>query len=116
MTSHRRLLLLLAGVFACLAVAISLLAPQPAGAWGERQAVRGCGTNWITSYPISRGGRAVTQKLRGNCSGNLYAGVRNSAGGARWGPAHRTYAIASFAGSYVGGTHRGCYECGSSLT
>jgi hypothetical protein len=114
--NHRPRPLLASTIGVAIAALIALAAPAPAFGWGERQATRSCGTNWITSYPVSGGGRAATQELRGTCTGNLYAGLRTASVYARWGAPHASYVTVTFAGTWVGGTHRGCYECSASLT
>ena len=116
MTCNQRPTSMLTAVLIAVVAALSLALPTRADAWGERQAIRSCGANWVSSWAIPGGGRANTQRIRGNCSGQLQAGVRASNGYTKWGPQDATYAVAMFAGHWVGGSHRGCYSCAASLT
>ena len=116
----RRLVLATATVVLALA---ALLGPTstPAGAWGERDAVRSCGTNWIQSWATSTEWRAQTSTRTGSCAGPLVSAIRFSDGSLRRvivgssTAASSTLARSGNPGA-VGGGHRGCPTCGLSTT
>ena len=108
--------LILGGVLAVAALLVALGPAQPASAWGERQATRSCGANWIESWATPTGGQSNTHRLGGNCPGRLTSGLRTSGGLVYY--ARGTNVNASFKrdGRWVGGAHQGCDACAYSFT
>lgn len=97
---------------------LSLLSPARAEAWGERAAVRSCGTNWISSWAVPGGGHSRTQRVSGSCNDRLGAGLRVSSGyfPMAFASTINTAIYVTKPGSYIGGVHAGCPSCGYSST
>ena len=104
---------------ALVAATLVLAATQttPAFAWGSKDAVRGCGTNHISSAGSGSGGWASTEKVSGTCKGTLWAGLNKTNYGVTWsaGNSSSAYYSTSRVNDHTG-RHRGCNDCDVTFT